>query len=168
MVAIAYLREQKGRSYRCAAREVWPVAFARARRHSIRPALYRGPCDAIRRRKVEQRRSSPERERPCRNAQLSITQNLRAQTTVAAQKFLRAGSECLVHPIARTRFLHSAKAYALQLEVGTNECIEISAACDRVAAKDRCRFVVNAESIADRAIDFVGEEGDLSLVLIAV
>jgi hypothetical protein len=66
-------------------------------------------------------------------AQYAIAQHPRAQATAPFEKFLRAGGNGLIHPIARAAFLGSVKMNALNLKVLADQFIKIDTARHDIA-----------------------------------
>src|SRR5439155_13088581 len=69
---------------------------------------------------------------PGGRAQDAIAKNLCAQTTTAFEKFLCAGRECAVHPVAGPAFLHSEKTDALNIEFQSDELVQIDTTRDHI------------------------------------
>jgi hypothetical protein len=96
------------------------------------------------------------------NAELSAAQNDGPQAAAPAQKLLGPRRDGMVHPIARLAFFHPSKAHALNLELHSDQPIQIHARRDHIAAEHSRAFVWQRELSANRFPDFNGEEGDLT------
>lgn len=81
------------------------------------------------------------------------------------QRRTRAGTEGQIHPVARPAFLGAQEAHPLQLELDTDQRIQVEAASENVSAQNRRRSVVDAEPFAQGMVNFRGEERDLALVI---
>ena len=69
-------------------------------------------------------------------AHYAVGQNSRAQTTAAIEKFLCAGRECAVHPVAGPTFLCSEKAHTLNVEFHSDQFVQINIARDHIAPSE--------------------------------
>lgn len=97
-----------------------------------------------------------------RCTQHAIVQDSRPQTSPALQGRLGTGTKGLLHPVTRLARLDAKESNALDCEVPPNERLQICSARNNVTAENGWRFLVPTKLVAQRAIDFVGEEGDLA------
>ena len=91
----------------------------------------------------------------------AIGEDYGAQASTALKGLLRAGAECLIHPIARFAFPAAAEPNPLHLEFRIEPRSQIDARGDDITPKYGGRFIMDTERRAEGLIDLLLEEGDL-------
>ena len=99
-------------------------------------------------------------------AQLTVTEDPGAQTTVSLQENLGAGCECAIHPVTRRALLRPIKTNALNFKFLVDEPVEIDATCNHVAPRRSRRAIVYAQRNAKLIENVEREKRDLAFVIV--
>jgi len=99
-----------------------------------------------------------------RHSNWSIAQDAGTQSAAAAEKFFRAGSKGLIHPVTRPTFLHAGEGNALNVEFRVNQFVEVLISRDDIPPQKRRRFINYAELAAKRVVSFLRKKGHLPFI----
>jgi hypothetical protein len=100
--------------------------------------------------------------------QYPVADDRRTQTALSFERRFRSGTECPVHPITGPGLLAPKKLHPLHLERLADQIIQGYSAGNNITAKHSRRTIPNAQLDAKLIVNFLGEEGDLALVIFAM
>ena len=72
----------------------------------------------------------------CVAAEGAVAENVSTKPSLPLQEFLSTWRKCLIHPVARSRLLSPEESDPLQLELFTNQLVQISSFNQDVPAQD--------------------------------
>src|SRR5438105_10282158 len=94
-----------------------------------------------------------------------VTQNPRAQSAAALEKFFRTPRDRAIHPITWPAFLRAIKANALHFKILSNQAIKIDIPRENISPNRARRNPAQFQCVAELIENFEREKSHLSFVI---